>query len=637
MKALLIFLTILCLNNFSLFSQDKIAHDKAITTIIFSEDNTLLISAGKDKVVRVWDNNSGKMIHALNHKFYVNKLLLSPDKKYLITSVNDSTYHCVWDLTNGKNIKCLIRHRALAFTPDSKNLLVLSREKNEKLATLGLINMQDYTRTFFKDKIEGDDVLENLTFAPSGKKMYLANNSRYIKVFDLTSPNTKGKKKVALPGRRILYTLDQKYYLLEGYHYLFDSKSDSPTRKLDSLALTGSKISMMDKNHLRIHLKDRLHILTIDSNKISRRVVYPRELHGLSGDAKWFAITYRGKDLSLVNTTSNAPLYHYEAADIVEKTAYNNYLRGVYYFKNKNYQKSIEYFQMAEGLSARNDKLYLVRGQARLYLGQYDEAIRDLLKDNEISPARPYLHLAIAHVKKGETSNGIKYIELNQQSPFREPFNRLAKDTALAKAKTDPYWSSYINANISSSSESERFIAQANDRANSKDMIGAIEYMNKAVSAAPDFAEPYKARSELYLKMYQYDNAIEDLKNVMRINTNDYLDLYLQIAKALSMKGENGKTIALLEECINVDPTNFDLYLDIADLQMAQYKREDALEAINSYIDIIPDNSYAYYLRANIHRDQKLVKEDINMAIDLCKESGKEVPKEYYNLLSTTN
>jgi tetratricopeptide (TPR) repeat protein len=168
-------------------------------------------------------------------------------------------------------------------------------------------------------------------------------------------------------------------------------------------------------------------------------------------------------------------------------------------------------------------------------------------------------------------------------------------------------------------------------------MIGAMEYMNKAVSAAPEHAEAYIARSQLYLKMYQYDNAIEDLKNVMRINTNDYLELYLEIAKALSMKGENAKTVTLLEECIKVDPTNFGLYLEIADLQMSQYKREDALESVNSYIDIVPDDSYAYYLRANIHRDQALIKEDINMAINLCKESGKTVPKEYYNLLSTTN
>jgi hypothetical protein len=77
-------------------------HKGAVHTAIFSPDGKQVYSAGADRVIRLWDVASSKIIRTFEgHNAEVTSLLLSPDHKMLISHGVDGATK-FWDLTSGK-------------------------------------------------------------------------------------------------------------------------------------------------------------------------------------------------------------------------------------------------------------------------------------------------------------------------------------------------------------------------------------------------------------------------------------------------------------------------------------------------------------------------------------------------------
>src|SRR5262249_39098961 len=67
--------------------------------VLFSKDGQLLMHAGLDDIVHVWDAASGKELAAFDgHRGAINCLALSPDGRTLASASADTTV-LLWDLT----------------------------------------------------------------------------------------------------------------------------------------------------------------------------------------------------------------------------------------------------------------------------------------------------------------------------------------------------------------------------------------------------------------------------------------------------------------------------------------------------------------------------------------------------------
>ncbi len=117
-------------------------HKDFIRDIVFSPDGKYLASASMDKTIRVWDMSTGKSLYTLEPQGLViylksgpvtnpiglpmTTVAFSPDGKLLATGGADRVVR-LWDSTTGKVLKELKGHRmsitAVAFSPDGKRLL----------------------------------------------------------------------------------------------------------------------------------------------------------------------------------------------------------------------------------------------------------------------------------------------------------------------------------------------------------------------------------------------------------------------------------------------------------------------------------------------------------------------------------
>ncbi len=117
-------------------------HKDFIRDIVFSPDGKYLASASMDKTVRVWDMSTGKSLYTLEPQGLViylksgpvtnpiglpmTAVAFSPDGKLLATGGADRVVR-LWDLATGKVVRELKGHRmsitAIAFSREGKRLL----------------------------------------------------------------------------------------------------------------------------------------------------------------------------------------------------------------------------------------------------------------------------------------------------------------------------------------------------------------------------------------------------------------------------------------------------------------------------------------------------------------------------------
>lgn len=76
-------------------------HNNSVGALAATPDGRLLVSASWDRTVRVWDLESGQVVHVLEgHEQYVESVAVTPDGTHAISGSVDGTVR-VWDLTVG--------------------------------------------------------------------------------------------------------------------------------------------------------------------------------------------------------------------------------------------------------------------------------------------------------------------------------------------------------------------------------------------------------------------------------------------------------------------------------------------------------------------------------------------------------
>jgi mono/diheme cytochrome c family protein len=158
-------------------------HTDTILAVSFSPDGATVVSAGYDRLLKVWDVATGKLVTTLKeHQDAVYAVAFTPGGRQLVSAAGDRTLK-VWDVSTGKRLHtlndALDSLYAVAVHPSGSHVAAAGADRMIRTWSWNDTAWMLSGSTF----AHGDAVLR-LAYSPDGATLASAGADRVIKVWD---------------------------------------------------------------------------------------------------------------------------------------------------------------------------------------------------------------------------------------------------------------------------------------------------------------------------------------------------------------------------------------------------------------------------------------------------------------------
>ncbi|MET8873180.1 caspase family protein [Nocardia sp. NPDC004604] len=167
-------------------------HTAAVTSVAFSHDGALLVSASRDNTVRIWHTGTGRQIGEplSGHTAWVNSVAFSPDDTRIASGSDDGTIR-IWDASTGHQIGPPIAGQArsvnsIAFTPDGTHIATGNAD--------GTVSIWD-SRTGERLQVvsaTAEGSVETVAFSPDGTRIASGSDDGTIRIWDASTGSQIG-------------------------------------------------------------------------------------------------------------------------------------------------------------------------------------------------------------------------------------------------------------------------------------------------------------------------------------------------------------------------------------------------------------------------------------------------------------
>jgi len=158
-------------------------HRGKVYSVTYGPNGKYLASGGSDQTVRLWDVNTGKLLHTYQgHQGSVLVVRFSPDGKNLVSGSADGTIK-IWGTTSGVVVKTLEGHSDMVGTVDySKNGQMLVSGSRDKTVKLWNLTTGHVIHTFE----DNPTLIYGVSFDPKGQKIVSASGIN-LKIWNASS------------------------------------------------------------------------------------------------------------------------------------------------------------------------------------------------------------------------------------------------------------------------------------------------------------------------------------------------------------------------------------------------------------------------------------------------------------------
>ncbi len=168
-------------------------HGDWVNGCVVTPDGRHVVSASRDKTLKVWELETGREVATLTgHGARVKGCAVTPDGRCVVSASDDGTLR-VWELETGRAVATLEGHgdwvNGCAVTPDGRHVVSASRDKTLKVWELET-GREVATLKGHVDWVNG------CTVTPDGRRVVSASGDKTLKVWELET----GREVATLTG-----------------------------------------------------------------------------------------------------------------------------------------------------------------------------------------------------------------------------------------------------------------------------------------------------------------------------------------------------------------------------------------------------------------------------------------------------
>jgi tetratricopeptide (TPR) repeat protein len=140
-----------------------------------------------------------------------------------------------------------------------------------------------------------------------------------------------------------------------------------------------------------------------------------------------------------------------------------------------------------------------------------------------------------------------------------------------------------------------------NDKSSAKQsdssaVIKTVADLDRLIQQNPKESSLWHKRAQFYFNNRQYDKAIDDVKKAISIDTTK-VGYYLTLSDCYLVKNQSNLTRQMLLKAIQVDSSNTDALLKLAELHLYVRLYQDALNYVNKALRINENLAKAYFIK----------------------------------------
>ncbi len=308
--------------------------------------------------------------------------------------------------------------------------------------------------------------------------------------------------------------------------------------------------------------------------------------------------------------------------------------RGFDLFKNKKFNEAIAEFDVAIQIKPGFYQAYTNRGNAKLELHEFSEAIEDYTKAIGLkSPniGSIYYNRGYTLYMKGDYEKAITDLENAAKNKFIN--QKVYYYTGVCYYNLKKYQPS-IAAYDKALQLNPQYAYALNDRGSAKRQVGDLE------GAVSDYLEAirveqnaifYNNLGSAYRKMKIYDEAIDAYETSVSLKP-DYHIAYNNMGSTKYEIADYKGAIEAYNKAISIKADYASAYNNLGTVLYVIEDYKGSLEALNKAISLDPNYAFAYFNRANAKemlKDTKGALDDWKKAKDLGASFADNIIKEY--------
>jgi WD40 repeat protein len=147
---------------------------------VFSR-NGRYVATTHDNIVRVWDLESGRLLHAIKHEGPAasGALCFCPNSEYLVTAGDYGSHVRIWNLNTGKEVARFAQSSVseITFSPDGTMIASSGRDNSARI--------WKYANTMAGAAFNYDSAVRRVLFSPSGNYLAVARQSGRNSLYDI--------------------------------------------------------------------------------------------------------------------------------------------------------------------------------------------------------------------------------------------------------------------------------------------------------------------------------------------------------------------------------------------------------------------------------------------------------------------